>query len=253
MASTIAFNTANLVARVTEWRFELQHWGEQDKLTRERTDEREWADICASISAAGYRAVEIWGAHVEPSLMTDERAATYRKVLTDNGLTPIGLAGAMTGDTVRVCQQLGIPAVNGGYWGSDVATTKRLLAASTIAFNYENHPEKSAAEIREKIEPLEGRGGIALDTGWLGTSGLDGPSVVRELRSLIRHVHLKDVKAHGGHLTCRLGEGVVGIPAVIQALKEIGYRGAYSWEDEPEDRNPMEISREMREYIEGLV
>ena len=34
----IAFNTANLVARHTNWKFELKKWGEQDKLTVEKTD-----------------------------------------------------------------------------------------------------------------------------------------------------------------------------------------------------------------------
>jgi hypothetical protein len=29
-----------------------------------------------------------------------------------------------------------------------------------------------------------------------------------------------------------------------------GYSGWYSWEDEPEDRNPMLIAAEMRQYIE---
>ncbi len=35
----------------------------------------------------------------------------------------------------------------------------------------------------------------------------------------------------------------------MAALGEIGYSGWYSWEDEPEDRNPMVIAREMRELI----
>ena len=35
----VAFVTANLVARVTDYRFELAHWGEQHKTTVAATDE----------------------------------------------------------------------------------------------------------------------------------------------------------------------------------------------------------------------
>lgn len=247
----IAFNTANFVARHTNWKFELKKWGEQDKLTVEKTDERDFATICKEIAAAGYRAVEIWRAHIDPPTMTEARAKTYRKILDDNGLTPVGLAGPLNDDTARVCQQLGIPCCNGGYWGSDRLTVERLVRETPVAFNYENHPEKSVDEIRQNIPAGNDKIGIALDTGWLGTGNIDGPTCVRELGSVIRHVHLKDVATLGQHDTCPLGEGVVNIKGVIKALKEIGYRGVLSWEDEPEDRNPMLIARPMREWIES--
>lgn len=251
----IAFNTANLVARVTDWKFTLSDWGRQDRLTRERTDETAWGTICAEISAAGFRKIEVWAAHVDAPQMTDARAATFRKVMADNGLTPIGFAGPLNDETARVCQQLGITVANGGYWGSDKPTVARLLKSTGIAFNYENHPEKSAAEILAQIEGLGApdAAGVALDTGWLGTHHLDGAATVKALGKKIRHVHLKDVKSLGGHETVPLGTGVVNIPAVVAALKAVGFSGAYSWEDEPEDRNPMAIAKEMREYIEGLV
>ena len=38
-ADRIAFVTANLVAQVTDWRFELAQWGEQHKKTVAATDE----------------------------------------------------------------------------------------------------------------------------------------------------------------------------------------------------------------------
>lgn len=249
----VAFNTANLVGQVTGWRFDLARWGEQDRLTRQQTDERAWARICVEIAAAGYRAVEIWVAHVDPPQMTDSRARTYRQILDDHGLQPIGLAGALNEENARVCQQLGITVCNGGYWGSDPATVKRLMRSTGIGFNYENHPETSPAEIREQIAELGEGAGIALDTGWLGTRGIDPVQAVRELGTLVKHVHVKDVVEAGGHHTCPLGEGVVDLPGTFAALKAIGYDGWYSWEDEPEDRNPMEIAARMRTWIEERI
>jgi sugar phosphate isomerase/epimerase len=251
----IAFNTANLVARFTNWRFELKNWAEQDRITRERTDEREWAAICREIADAGFRAVEIWAAHVDPARMTEQRATRFKELLQEYRLEPIGLSGSLNDNTARVCKWIGIPQCDGGYWYTDPETVRRLLQTTGIRFNYENHPEKSAAEIRGCIDSLGGHpgAGLCIDTGWLGTQGVDAPSAIRELGALVKHVHLKDVTHRGSHETCPLGQGAVDIPGVVAALKEIGYSGWYSWEDEPEDRNPMSIAREMREYIEKLI
>ncbi len=82
---------------------------------------------------------------------------------------------------------------------------------------------------------------------------MDAPAAIRTLGGRIRHVHLKDVRAAGGHETCVLGTGIVNIPDVVATLKEIGYDGWYSWEDEPEDRNPFDSARANREYIEKLL
>lgn len=246
---TIAFNTANFVARFTDWTFELKNWGDQHKLTVEKTDEKEWAKICADVAAAGYRAVEVWVAHVDPAGMTDARAKTYKQIMADNGLKPIGLAGTLNDDTARVCQMLDIPACNGGFWGSDLPTVRRLTRDTNIEFHYENHPEASAEEIIEKIAGGSDKIGVAVDTGWFGTHHVDAPDAVKKLGKLVRHVHLKDVATLGKHDTCPLGTGVVNISGVIKTLKSTGYAGVLSWEDEPENRNPLLIAKQMREWI----
>ena len=73
---------------------------------------------------------------------------------------------------------------------------------------------------------------------------------IRACGKLVRHVHIKDVKAAGGHETCVLGKGTVDLRGTFKVLKELGYDGWYSWEDEPENRNPFDIARAMREWIE---
>jgi sugar phosphate isomerase/epimerase len=107
---------------------------------------------------------------------------------------------------------MGIPAANGGFWGTSLAAVQRIVAATGLKCNFENHPEKSAEEIRGKIEGGSPGIGLCINTGWLGTNG-------------------------------------VNAAAAIRALKETGYQGWYSWEDEPEDRNPMEIAAPMREWL----
>lgn len=249
----VAFNTANLVARYTNYRFELKHWGEQHQLTVARTDEKAWAAICAEIAAAGFQAVEVWEAHAAPESLNRAKATTWKRILDDHGLQPIGYAGGLRRETADICQWLGIPRVNGGLGGLKPDAATALCRASGIQFNLENHPEKSVAEI---LAPIAGGNdclGVCVDTGWLGTQGVDAPAAIRQLGPLVRHTHIKDVKAAGAHETCLLGEGVVKVAAVIEALREIRYPGWYAWEDEPEDRNPFDSARRNREWIEARL
>ena len=140
---------------------------------------------------------------------------------------------------------MGIPAANGGYWGNDASTrcggSSRQPASSATTKTTRRSPS------RKSVGRIEGGGpgiGLCVDTGWLGTKGIDAESAIRTLGPLVRHVHVKDVQGRGvaRNLPPRR-TGAWGSPPSSAALKEIGYQGWYSWEDEPEDRNPMEIAR----------
>ncbi len=246
----IAFNTANLVGRVSGYRYELRHWGEQHQKTVAATDEQAWRAICQEIAATGFGAVEIWEAHAAPESLNRKKARTWRRILEETGLKPIGYAGSLRRETLQVCQWLGIPRINGGLRGQSPEQATSLCREMAVSFNLENHPEKTVEQI---LAPIGGGNewlGVCVDTGWLGTQGADVPATIRALGQLVRHTHIKDVKAAGAHETCKLGEGVVNIPAVLRTLKEIGYRGWYSWEDEPEDRNPMDLAKWTLSYLE---
>ena len=249
-ASRIAFNTASLVARVSGYRFELSRWGEQHQKTVAATDEKAWRGICEEIAAAGFRAVEIWEAHAAPETMTDSRARTWKRILDNAGLRPIAYAGGLRRETLQICAWLDIPHVDGGLRGMTPAQATQLCREFGIAFNYENHPEKSTQEILAVIDGGNEWLGVCVDTGWLGTQSVPAPEAIRALGPLVRHTHIKDVKAAGKHETCLLGDGVVNVAACLEALREIGYPGWYSWEDEPEDRNPFDSAARNRRWIE---
>lgn len=247
----VAFNTANLVARFSGYRF--NRWNDEVKKTVASMNEKVWAEMCAEIAAAGFHAIEIWAAHVDPSAMTDARAAVFRRILDEHGLQPIGLGGALTEENARVCHQLGLPACNGrGKLPWD--QVRELVQSTGIVYNWENHPEKSVEQLLSAIAGGGPGVGLTVDTGWLATQGLEAPATIRALpRELVRHVHIKDVRRTGAHETCPLGEGIVDLAGTFAALREIGYTGWYSWEDEPEERNPLEIARAMREKIESYL
>jgi sugar phosphate isomerase/epimerase len=246
----IAFNTANLVGRATGYRCQLAKWGEHHLKTVAATDEREWDALCKEISEAGYRAIEVWAAHADATVMTKERAKTWKKIMADHGLKPIGYAGGIRPETARICNWLDIPSINGGIGNVTPAEATEICKAAGIRFNHENHPEKGAAEILAKIDGGNEHVGVCIDTGWLGTQGVDAKGAVEACLPVLRHLHAKDVSAKGGHQTTLLGEGCVDLEGAIGVLKRAGWSGWHSWEDEPEERNPMLSAAANREWIE---
>lgn len=249
----IAFNTANLVARYTNYRYQLSHWGEQHQKTVAETDATAWRAICREIAATGFRAVEVWEAHAAPESLNRDKAALWKRILDDNGLKPAAYAGGLRHETLQICQWLGIPHVNGGLRGQSLDEATALCREMGVGFNIENHPEKSAAEVAAKVGGGNDWLGVCVDTGWFGTQGANVPETIRTLGQLVRHTHIKDVKASGAHETCLLGDGIVNVEGCLAALKGIGYAGWYSWEDEPEDRNPFDSAVPNRKWLEARL
>jgi L-ribulose-5-phosphate 3-epimerase len=252
-SNRISFVTANLVGQVSGYRFELAHWGDQHKKTVAATDAAAWRSICREIRATGFRAVEIWEAHAAPEVMDRERAATWKKILDDEGLKAIGYGGILSRKTLQICQWLDIPRFNGWIGDNTPAQATALCQEMGVRFNLENHPQKNAAELLKIIGGGNEWLGICIDMGWLGTQGASGPEVIRACGPLVRHTHVKDVRAVGAHETCLLGDGVAQVAACISTLKEMGYTGWYSWEDEPEDRNPFDSAVRNRRWIEKQI
>jgi len=250
----IAFNTANLVARTTGYKFSLSNWMDQHEKTVAATDAREFNTLCSEIRDAGFSAIELWQAHADPKNFTPAKGKIWREILDSHDLTPIAYGGGLSRETAEICSWIGIPLIAGGGHPTDLDEARALCKEFGVRYGFENHPEKSSAAILSHIGGAsDAYLGVAVDTGWLGTQGLDAPAIIRELGEAVFHVHLKDVAASGGHETVPLGQGVVNIEGVISALREIGYAGNYSWEDEPEDRDPFAIAAQMREWIEARI
>src|SRR5207247_1737622 len=99
---------------------------------------------------------------------------------------------------LRFMKQLGAPMFAGGVGGKPTNELMPMVQQACEKFGllwaYENHPEKSADEIMAKIGGGKfSRVGIALDTGWCGTQGLDALEAAQRLREKLFIIHLKDV------------------------------------------------------------
>ena len=72
--------------------------------------------------------------------------------------------------------------------------------------------------------------GWAPDVGHIANGGMDPLQKIREYRSLVRHVHFKDM--HGDRTWTQMGQGVVDFTGITAFLVETNYDGWIIVEDE---------------------
>ena len=75
--------------------------------------------------------------------------------------------------------------------------------------------------------------GYCPDVGHMANGGIDPLKVIKENRSLVQHVHFKDMTAD--HVWATMGTGIIDFPSIVSFLKETGYRGWIMTEDESPD------------------
>jgi inosose dehydratase len=130
---------------------------------------------------------------------------------------------------------------------------------------YVETPEETA-RLLDETDPA--RVGWCLDCGHLAYGGGDTLEMLGRYGGRVGHVHIKDVdgailakaRAEGwsfaqalkGFIFPSLGEGIAGIPALIEALRSHGYDGWLVIEQDTTPGNPMDTARRNREYLEAL-
>jgi L-ribulose-5-phosphate 3-epimerase len=261
-APPISFMSANFVAREAGW--SITEWGEGDRTVNAafrpiETFAARFGELLDEAVALGFDRIDLWEAHLSPRWATDEHVAFAVEALRERGMRVASLAGwfgSSVDEVATACRlavALGAPVLGGGtkLLDTDRPTLARLLEEHGLAFGLENHPERTPAEVLERIGPdAGGRIGATVDTGWFGTQGYDAARAIEELGDRVVHVHLKDVRHVGTpHETCGYGDGVVPLRACVEALERIGYRGGISVEHEPERYDPRDEIRHAREQL----
>lgn len=227
--------------------------------------------LVKEIHALGFQAMDLWLAHLNPQWATTEHVEIAEGVLQKYAMQVISLAGYFGDDAdnfesaCQLANTLDTKILGGGtgLLAKDPETLCSILDTHDLSFGLENHPEKSARELLEKIEAAgDERVGAAIDSGWFASQGFSAAKAITELEGRIIHVHLKDIfppqtKSPAitlrdmGHETCALGEGVVQIDNCLTALKKQRYAGPISIEHEPEDHDPTQEILKSLSYLEA--
>jgi predicted dehydrogenase/sugar phosphate isomerase/epimerase len=245
----LAFVTANFVARAGNYETRPFDWGKCHNKTVETFTVEEMESICAEIAAADFRYIDLWIAHAYALTHNEKSIERFHEILEKYNLklvaAGLGLGGTQTNRTeverdFTTLVRLGVPLLAGTMQKDDVPLIAEWCEKYGVRAAIENHPEKHAEEILEKIGDYGKWIGACTDTGWWGTQGADAVREVIILRDHLFHVHLKDVREVGAHHTCAFGEGIANIKGVLNVLDKINYSGFISVEHEPEYKEPME-------------
>ncbi|MGH2543902.1 MAG: sugar phosphate isomerase/epimerase family protein [Ardenticatenaceae bacterium] len=266
MDNVISFMSANYVARQLGYNM-TRGWGEGEKATSEyfqpiETFPARFEELLQDVREMDFGAIDLWTAHLDPNWASNAHLSVARDLLAQYDLPVVSLAGwfGSTGEefeaACRLAVTLGCPLLGGST--SMLAKDRPFVVAALkqydLKLGLENHPEREPEEMLEKIgDGGEGTIGTTVDTGWFGTQGYDAAKAIEALGETIFHVHLKDVLAARTHDTCRYSRGIVPIKECVEALNEIGYKGAISVEHEPEQYDPTEDChanlRMLREWL----
>ena len=253
----LAFVTANYVGRAMGYSgFTLAEWGVAERATVEATDLAAFDAICADVARAGFRHIEIWKAHAWPAALSPEHADEFLAALQRHHLTPISYAAGLGDDAeavLRAARLLGVPIVAGGLFGADAREVARIARRQTVRVALENHPERDPQEVIDQIGDDDDVLGACVDTGWWLTQGYSPADAIRRLGPHVFHIHLKDIRAPGGHDTVQLGTGIMDLADVLAAIREIGYAGPLGIEHEPEHYDPTAEVVAGRELVERLL
>jgi L-ribulose-5-phosphate 3-epimerase len=249
--NTISFMTANYVARQVNYNM-TQGWGEGETATIEyfkpiETFGTRFEEILTDVKALGFNAIDLWAAHLHPSWATEQHIAIAKALLEKHNISITSYAIWLSNmaDLEKSCKvmvALNIPMIGGGgpLLDEHYSEVVKILRHYGVQYALENHVEPTPKEILNRIGNDADVVGVALDTGWFGTQGYPADDATRALLSRIKIVHLKDVRASGGHDTCLYGVGVVPVKACVEILKQANYSGALSIEHEPDHYDPSD-------------
>lgn len=267
--AALSFISANYVARALNYPGgTVADWMKFDRATLDSASPREFMAVAQEIAAAGFENVDVWTAHCHWLHHHDGEYLEQVKGICsqfDLGITSYagGIEAKSAGDLegpFRWVKQLGAPMFAGGIWGMDpgeaATAVEQVCQKHGLQWACENHAEKSVEEMMTKIGggTLD-RCGIALDTGWCGTQGLDALEAAKRIAGAgkLFIVHLKDVVKAGEHETCALGDGIVPVEGVVRYLVGQGWQGTFSIEHEPFDRDPMPEVKASLARVRGWI
>jgi len=103
------------------------------------------------------------------------------------------------------------------------------------------HKYGSMKQLEEAFSRSTANIGLCLDTGWALDSQIDPVDMIRRFSNRLYGIHFKDFTfdKNDNIMESVLGRGELDLQAVLNSLKEIGFKGYVTLEYEGEPENPL--------------
>ncbi len=237
--------------------------------TLRRLAAEDLAGTLRSVSAAGYRAVELAG-------LPDTAPAELKRMLDDNGLRAVAShegierlradAGAVAGRMVELgCARVIVPwmpeadratAAAVREFASGLGTYARRMAEDGIRLGYHNHdfefgPLEGSTIWEILLATLPAAVDLELDVYWASVGGRDPVTEVGAIADRVRLLHMKDRTAGPAPHDAPVGEGTLQFPAIVDAADAAGVEWYIVEQDEP--AAPLANIATSLRYLETLA
>jgi len=153
----------------------------------------------------------------------------------------------------------GIPTIVASPDPAAMGIVDKMVKKYGIRIAIHNHgPEDkqypTPDSVRKAIEGYDDRIGFCIDIGHTTRAGLNSAEEIRKNASRLYEIHFKDVdRAVAGGKTVEAGRGVIDIPAVLGALREIKFQGNVALEFEKDADDPLAGMAESVGYARGVL
>jgi inosose dehydratase len=193
----------------------------------------DFATTLSRTKELGLKAIELHDGHL-PYDSSPAGLGAAKQAFAAAGIAPRGvyIHDAFTdSETVarpifEYAKTVGFGYINGGPRRESLPLLDRLSPAYGVRIALHNHGPKARYEtIDDVLSALEGRPnlGACVDIGHFARSKVDPVAAIRAIGRRALAVHVKDVTTAGDNIT--VGKGIIDIPGVFAALREVGFDG----------------------------
>ena len=153
----------------------------------------------------------------------------------------------------------GVPVIVAAPTRAVLPRLERFVREYEMRLAIHNHgPEDkefpSPLDAFHAVERMDARMGCCVDVGHAMRAGTDPVAAIRTIGSRVFDVHMKDLaNAHDKESQVAVGEGVMPVPKIFEALRAIGYKGCVDLEYEIHPEDPMPGVVESMAYQRGVL
>lgn len=203
--------------------------------------------------------------HLAMKSTREERQAAAKK-LKDAGLILMG-GGVIylknneteVRNAFEYCRDAGMPVMVSAPELDALPLVDKMVKEFDIKVAIHNHGPgdkryPSPMDAYKAAAPFDKRIGCCIDIGHTVRIGEDEIEAIHKVKDRLYDFHMKDVSSRTAEGDCiEVGRGVINIPGVLKALKEINFAGHVALEYEIHENDPLPGMIESFAYIRGVL